>query len=181
MVGGVVTGTAICYAAQCGPFSSSATKQAGATDNAPGGETATTTTTDAGPQVDTKPRPRQGMVVYRVWGGQAREFSASWTPEDPQAYGHVEYRKVSGLWDRFNLGNCLTFGALQDPLEAVQEVRPSRPSAPPMSYGTYPGTTLWEFVIPNAASYVRPSFRVRLDPPYGGDPSHPPSPVPPCV
>jgi RHS repeat-associated protein/uncharacterized repeat protein (TIGR01451 family) len=181
VVGGVLTGTALCYAVQCGPFSSSGTKQAGATDNAPGGATATSTTTDSGPQVDTQPKPRQGMVVYRVWGGQAREFSASWTPEDARAYGHVEYRKASGLWDVFNLGNCLTFGALQDPLKAVEEVRPSRPSAPPMSYGTYPGTTLWEFVIPNAQLYVRPSFRVRLDPPYGGDPNNPPSPVPPCV
>ena len=179
VVGGVVTGTAVCYATQCGPFSSSGTKQAGAIDNAPGGATATSTTTDSGSQVDTQPRPRVGMIVYRVWGVGAWEWAPSWTPEDPRAYGPQQFRKDAGLPDVLNLGNCLTYGVLQN-TEAVTLVRPSLPMAPPQSFAPYKGERVWEFVIANARDAIRPSYRVNLDPPYGGDPDNPPSPVPPC-
>lgn len=178
VVGGVVTGTAVCYATQCGPFSSTATKQAGATANAPGGATATSTTTDSGAQVDTQPRPRVG-VVYRVWGGGAGEWGPSWTPEDPRAYGPQGFRKDAALPDVLNLGYCLTYGVLQNIVGVVP--RPSLPVAPPNSYAPYNGMKVLEFVIPGAKSRISPSFRVNLNPPYGGDPNNPPSPVPTCV
>lgn len=106
-----------------------------------------------------------------------RPFQKSWTPVDPRYYGAARYRVVAGLPDRKTLGNCLIFGSLRT-LVGVSVVTASD-VAPPDSYGVY-HATLIEYSIENARSVVANTRVVTLEPPYGGDPLHPPFPVPAC-
>lgn len=133
------------------------------------------------PPPTTTTMPQAGQVVYRVWGGDAIEFSTSWTPIDPRSLGSDEFRKKAGLPDRLNAGTMLTFGLLDDTASIVL-IRFSRPvntnddyglpaySTSGVAYRAYPGGTVLEYLIPNAALHILSPQRSSLIPSYGGPP-----------
>jgi RHS repeat-associated protein len=120
-----------------------------------------------------KDRPREGEVVYRVYDSQRGHwYSKSWTPENPTVYGPQKYRVSAGLPDASNTGDCLVTGVLFN-VNSDITVKRADGVKPPESYRPYPGG-LTEYVIENAASHVLVPVPTKLDPPYGGDPDHPP-------
>lgn len=57
---------------------------------------------------------RQGMVIYRVWGGISPEDGRWWSPVNPiaiESLGKGTYRELAGLPDR-NTGEWLAIGRL---------------------------------------------------------------------
>jgi len=128
----------------------------------------------------TKTRPEEGQLVYRVWGGDAGEFGKNWTPGNPTDYGPDRYRQVAGLPDRFNAGTQLTFGFLDSPSSVTMadlalSVNPFehynmdayRDSG--VAYRTY-GGGLMTYQIPSAEAHVLNRKTVSLVPPQGDGP-----------
>jgi RHS repeat-associated protein len=112
--------------------------------------------------------PEEGQLVFRVWGGEAKEWRASWTPEDPRIYGSDKYRIEAGLPDRENLGTMLTVARIRDP-SGVRDVRIAEPMFPPRSYCRYEHPHLLEYVVPLGYG-LDPVASFPLSPPYGGRP-----------
>ena len=63
--------------------------------------------------------PREGMTIYRVWGGAAGPYGQSWTTRNPLEIGADEYRISAGLPDRFNDGTMLTTATLHNPTGVI--------------------------------------------------------------
>src|SRR4029079_9499366 len=126
--------------------------------------------------------PRQGQIIYRVWGNDSGPFGSSWSPVDPRLSGAATFRIVAGLPDRMNTGDFLTIAVLDDPIGVIP--RGSLPVSPSDDYGnpkytgigvaycTYPGGAP-EYLIQGAAGKVTPIEELPLVPRYGGRP-------PPC-
>jgi hypothetical protein len=96
------------------------------------------------PSIDKLLKPTEGQIVYRVWGGDAREMGQSWTPVDPNFAGDA-YRDKAGL-PTVNDGSNLSIALVVDPKGII--LRPA------ISLGSTQGG--WpEFRIPNPQSQLR--------------------------
>ncbi len=132
------------------------------------------------PQPPISSTPVAGQVVYRTWGGGTREFGASWTPVPPSGLGSDRYRYSTGLPDRLNSGETITFGTLDTPASVVL-IRPALPLNPRddfgipafvdigVTYRSYTGGVI-EYIIPGADVHVLNPQRETPDPAYGGVP-----------
>jgi hypothetical protein len=71
--------------------------------------------------------PRQGQIIYRVYGGESGPFGPWWTPIDPHEvqrrpdlvaqWGRYAYRATAGLPDT-NTGEWLIVAELKNPAAA---------------------------------------------------------------
>ncbi len=120
--------------------------------------------------------PREGQIVYRVYGGNAGLNGRSWTPVDPTNLGPDEFRVAAGLPDRLNAGTMIAVGRLVSTQGiVVREALPVTPrddwgaGASGAAYRSYPGG-LPEYVIPNPASQVKITRIVAPERAYGGPP-----------
>ena len=99
--------------------------------------------------------PRDGQMVFRVWGGASRELGLSWTPLDPRSAADA-YRDLAGL-PSVNLGTFLTIGQLR--YAGGITVYPGVPLEG--NIGGWP-----EYVIPNPSSQVQVIERLVVNPPF---------------
>jgi Tol biopolymer transport system component len=132
------------------------------------------------PQPPISATPVAGQIVYRTWGGGTREFGASWTPVPPSGLGADRYRYSTGLPDRLNSGENITFGKLDSPASVVL-IRPALPLNPTDTFGipafvdsgvtyrSYTGGVI-EYIIPSADAHVLNPQREVANPAYGGVP-----------
>ena len=99
--------------------------------------------------------PTQGMILYRVWGGDSAELGRSWTPVNPAMIGSA-YRDLAGL-PAVNDGSMLSIGILTNHIGVFP-----RPAIP--LDGNRGG--LPELVVPSPGSQIRLIHREERNPPF---------------
>jgi hypothetical protein len=99
--------------------------------------------------------PAQGMILYRVWGGDSPELGRSWTPINPTMIGSA-YQDLAGL-PTVNDGSMLSIGILTNHIGVFP-----RPAIPlEGSRGGLP-----ELVVPSPRSQIRLIHREQRNPPF---------------
>jgi RHS repeat-associated protein len=99
---------------------------------------------------------KEGMTVYRVWGGLAGPLGRSWTPVNPDIIGPGLYRDMAGL-PTVNDGSRLSIGQLINP--AGVRILPADPLD-----GNRGG--LPEYRVPNPALQIRILSTQERNPPF---------------
>jgi RHS repeat-associated protein len=99
--------------------------------------------------------PKDGMSVYRVWGGQSGPWGQFWTPIDPSTIGSF-YRDFAGL-PAVNDGTKLSTAVIIDPRGII-----ARPAAP--LDGNRGG--LPEFQVPNPRAQLSITATRSVSPPF---------------
>jgi RHS repeat-associated protein len=99
---------------------------------------------------------KEGMTVYRVWGGLAGPLGKSWTPINPDIIGTGLYRDMAGL-PNVNDGSRLSIGQLINP--AGVRILPADSLD-----GNRGGLT--EYRVPNPALQIRILSTQERNPPF---------------
>ena len=99
--------------------------------------------------------PRDGQIIFRVWGGLSPEFNPSWTPLDPRLAPDA-YRTLDGLPDG-NAGTFLTVGKIRN----ASNITVTPGVELDGNIGGWP-----EYVVPNAAGQIQRLQRITADPPF---------------